>query len=73
MVDAQAADLLWQRLDGLSAFMAALAEAAAGALPADLGDAFRRLRLSEQARRLAGGQPALSPSDPNGELTTFWD
>jgi hypothetical protein len=73
MVDAQAADLLSQRLDGLSAFMTALSAAAPDGLPADLGEALRRSRLSEQARRLAGDPAEPSACDSNGELTTFWD
>jgi hypothetical protein len=73
MVDAQAADLLSQRLCGLAAFVRALAEAAPGGVSADIEDAVRTLTLSDQARRLSG--PSLAPaSDAGGpELTTFWD
>ncbi|HET6969957.1 MAG TPA: hypothetical protein VFH92_02430 [Phenylobacterium sp.] len=73
MVDAQAADLLSQRLSGLAAFVRALAEAAPCDLSADIEDAVRALTLSEQARRLAG--PLLAPPAEAGagELTTFWD
>lgn len=73
MVDAQAADLLSQRLCGLATFVRALAEAAPGDLSADIQDAVRALTLSEQARRLSGPVPT-PPQDASGaELTTFWD
>ena len=71
LVDAQAADLLSQRLSGLAAFVRALAEAAPAGLAADIDNAIRTLTLAEQARRLSG--PSLTPPPETGELMTFWD
>ena len=73
MVDAQAADLLSQRLAGLADFVRALADAAPCDLSADIEDAVRALTLSEQARRLAGPVVAPAAEPSGGELTTFWD
>jgi hypothetical protein len=71
LVDAQAADLLSQRLSGLANFVKALADAAPAGLAADIENAIRTLTLAEQARRLSG--PSLTaPPDP-GEVMTFWD
>ncbi|MBI1199853.1 MAG: hypothetical protein GC203_18495 [Phenylobacterium sp.] len=71
MVDAQAADLLHQRLQGLASFMNALAIAAPVGAAHGVAGALRGLSLSEQARRLAGHAPAAP--EGSGELTTFWD
>jgi hypothetical protein len=71
LVDAQAADLLSQRLSGLATFVTALAEAAPAGLAADIEAAIRSLTLAEQARRLSG--PSLSPPPDTGEVMTFWD
>jgi len=71
LVDAQAADLLSQRLAGLATFVRALAEAAPAGLAADIDSAIRTLTLTEQARRLS--DPTLTPPPDTGELTTFWD
>jgi hypothetical protein len=73
VVDAQAADLLSQRLAGLASFVRALADAAPRDISADIEGAVRALTLSEQARRLSG--PVLAPTTDagGGELTTFWD
>lgn len=71
LVDAQAADLLTQRLQGVGAFVRALADAERSEDYADIERAVRALTLAEQARRLAGG-----PAAPKGEVTpelTFWD
>lgn len=73
MVDAQAADLLSQRLCGLAAFVRALAEAAPGDVSADIQDAVRALTLSEQARRLSGPLLTTTADASGAELTTFWD
>jgi hypothetical protein len=72
LVDAQAADLLSQRLQGLASYMGALAMAAPSGLPHDVDGAVRALNLTDQARRLAGAAPAAAP-EGSGELTTFWD
>ncbi len=71
LVDAQAADLLSQRLSGLANFVKALADAAPAGLAADIGNAIRTLTLAEQARRLSG--PSLTPAPDKGEVITFWD
>lgn len=71
MVDAQAADLLHQRLQGLASFMGALATTTPVGPAHDLAGALRGLSLTEQARRLAGAAPAVP--EGSGELTTFWD
>jgi len=70
MIEAQAADLLSQRLTGLAAFVRALADAAPTDVAADIDGALRLLTLAEQARRLSN--PAHAPAD-TGELMTFWD
>lgn len=70
MVEAQAADLLSQRLVGLAAFLRALASAAPADVAADIDGALRVLTLTEQARRLSN--PAHTPAEP-GDHTTFWD
>jgi hypothetical protein len=72
LIEAQAVDLFSQRLDGLAAFVRALADAAPNDVSADVGDAVRALTLAEQARRLSGAAPAPAP-DPGGEPATFWD
>jgi hypothetical protein len=71
LVDAQAADLLSQRLAGLANFVRALADAAPAGLAADIETAVRTLTLAEQARRLSGPSPAPAPEP--GEALTFWD
>lgn len=74
MIDAQAADLLSQRLAGLANFVAALAHAAPAGLAADIEAAVRTLTLAEQARRLSGPAPAGPPPPPEpGEMMIFWD
>jgi hypothetical protein len=72
LVDAQAADLLSQRLAGLNSFVRALADAERGELTADLEAAVRDLTLAEQARRLSGALPAAAP-EATAEAATFWD
>jgi hypothetical protein len=71
LVDAQAADLLSQRLAGLAQFVSALANAAPDGMAADIDEAIRALTLAEQARRLSG--PSLAPLPDPGEVMTFWD
>ena len=70
VVEAQAADLLSQRLAGLAAFVRALASAAPADAAADIANALRVLTLAEQAQRLS------DPSHVTAEVvdpTTFWD
>jgi hypothetical protein len=71
VIEAQAADLLSQRLAGLAAFVRALADAAPDDVAADIDSALRVLTLTEQARRLSG--PATTPAPDAGEVLTFWD
>jgi len=70
MMEAQAVDLLSQRLSGLAAFLRALAEAAPAGVAADIDKALRVLTLTEQAQRLSN--PATAPTD-EGDPMTFWD
>jgi len=70
MMEAQAVDLLSQRLSGLAAFLRALAEAAPADVAADIDKALRVLNLTEQAQRLSN--PATAPAD-EGDPMTFWD
>jgi hypothetical protein len=72
LVDAQVADLLSQRLQGLTSFVRALADAERGELTADLEAAVRDLTLAEQARRLSGALPSAAP-EAGAEAATFWD
>lgn len=71
LVDAQAADLMSQRLQGLTGFVRALADAERSENYADIERAVRALTLAEQARRLVGAPPAVA-GEPAAELT-FWD
>jgi hypothetical protein len=71
LMEAQAADLLSQRLSGLAAFVRALAHAAPADVGADIGSALRVLTLTEQARRLSN--PDSPPAVEAGEVLTFWD
>lgn len=70
LVEAQAADLLSQRLSGLAAFVRALADAAPLDASADINGALRLVTLADQARRLSN--PNSPAADP-GEALTFWD
>ena len=73
LMDAQAADLLSQRLVGLTAFVRALADAERSDDYAAVEAAVRDLTLAEQARRLAGGAPAPAALPEPGGTSTFWD
>lgn len=76
MMDAQTADLLSQRLEGLARFVRALAEVAPHDLAADVDAAIDTLTLAEQARRLSGqeiGSPSATSDVEAGEPETFWD
>jgi len=70
LVEAQAADLLSQRLAGLAAFVRALATAAPQDAAADIANALRVLTLAEQAQRLS--DPSHTPAEA-GDVATFWD
>lgn len=68
--DAQAADLLTQRLAGLAIILRALARSAPPEAAADTEAALAGLPLADQARRL-GGRPA-TPSSDAGDFS-LWD
>jgi len=73
MEEAQGADLLSQRLEGMAAFLRALAEAVPAGAAIDVHAAMIDLTLAEQARRLAG-PAAATPSaadDASGDLLLF--
>lgn len=70
LMDAQVADLLSQRMEGLAEFMRALAQAVPGEAVIDIERAARVLTLTDQARRLTGRPIA---SEGCGELLTLWD
>ncbi|MBS0360497.1 MAG: hypothetical protein JSR98_03885 [Proteobacteria bacterium] len=74
LTEAQAADLLSQRLTGLSAFLRAIAGAAPSGVTTDVHAAVMDLTLAEQARRLGGLPPAeTSAEEPpdSGDLFLF--
>ena len=76
VIEAQAADLLSQRLTGMAAFLSALASAAPQGVTTDVHAAVMDLTLAEQARRLGG--PSLAPAGPvapadGGDLVLFGD
>jgi hypothetical protein len=74
VMEAQAADLMSQRLTGLAAFLTALAEAAPATAIIDIYDAVMDLTLAEQARRLSGPGRAPAPAAAEGgELMLFGD
>jgi hypothetical protein len=73
--EAQAADLLSQRLEGLAAFLRALAKSAPDGVTTDVYTAVMDLTLAEQARRLSG-PPALCAARIHtsvGDVTLFGD
>lgn len=71
LLEAQAADLLSQRLHGLATFTRALARSSPGGFAPDLGEATRALTLAEQAHRLSGRHRPIAVK--GGGPTTFWD
>lgn len=71
MADAQAADLLTQRLAGLAAFLRALSAAAPAGAVTDVHAAVMDLTLAEQARRLGGPPPPAANAEPYGDLDLF--
>lgn len=77
ITEAQTADLLSQRLEGMAAFLRVIAASAPQNVTTDVYAAVMDLTLSEQARRLSGLPPAdACPRDPPqgcGELQLFGD
>ena len=72
LAECQVADLLSQRLVGVSAFVASLAKAAPREVMVDVLDAVRSLTLAEQAHRLSGRRFAdMQPS--GGDVAFFED
>lgn len=71
VTDAQAADLLSQRLDGMAAFLHALAAAVPAAAVVDVEAAVAGLTLTEQARRLTGPHTARDEAPASGDLFMF--
>lgn len=69
MMEAQAVDLLSQRLAGLADFLRALANAAPADVAADIDKALRVLTLTAQAQRLSSG----ASDDAAEDHATFWD
>jgi len=73
MVEAQAADLLSQRLAGVQSYLAALAEAAPIGAQIDVAGAVMSLLLAEQAHRLGNSLQAAAAVEDDGELHLFED
>lgn len=76
MAEAQAADVLSQRLEGMAAFLRALAKAAPHGVTTDVHAAVMDLTLAEQARRLCGPPAAVASQTLlalSGDVTLFGD
>jgi hypothetical protein len=80
LTEAQAADLLSQRLEGMAAFLKVIAASAPENVTTDVYAAVMNLTLAEQARRLSGPPPELlaepfaaPPPQSCGELQLFGD
>ena len=76
MADAQAADVLSQRLEGVAAFLRALAKAAPAGVTTDVHAAVMDLTVAEQARRLCGPPAAVAAQTLlaiSGDVTLFGD
>ena len=76
LTEAQAADLLSQRLEGMAAFLRVIAASAPQDVTIDVYAAVMDLTLAEQARRLSGLPPAEDRREPPqtcGELQLFGD
>jgi hypothetical protein len=73
MQEAQGADLLSQRLEGMAAFLRALADAVPAGASIDVHAAMIDLTLAEQARRLAGPTPQVTAgaTSDGGDLLFF--
>lgn len=72
LVEAQAADLLSQRLTGVASFLQALADATPQDLMIDVRAALSGLTLSEQVRRLSGPTQGELTAEA-GDLMLFDD
>ena len=68
----QLADLLTQRLCGLTTFLSALASQTPEGASVDLGGALASLRLAAQASRFAGDAPLPDPP-ASGDVLLFED
>ena len=73
LTEAQAADLLSQRLEGMAAFLRAIAANTPEDVTTDVYAAVMDLTLAEQARRLSGPHPLAETAGPCGELQLFGD
>ena len=73
LTEAQAADLLSQRLEGMAAFLRVIAASTPETVTTDVYAAVMDLTLAEQARRLSGPHPAAAEPPPCGELQLFGD
>jgi len=76
MAEAQAVDMLSQRLTGMAAFLSALASAAPQGVTTDVHAAVMDLTLAEQARRLSGPPPEVATQTLlalSGDVTLFGD
>jgi hypothetical protein len=73
VAECQVADMLTQQLDGLAAYVGALAAHAPEEAVIDAARAMRGVTLSDQARRLAGLAGLAARPAPSGDLTLFLD
>jgi len=76
MAEAQAVDMLSQRLTGMAAFLSALASAAPQGVTTDVHAAVMDLTVAEQARRLSGPPPQVAAQTLlalSGDVTLFGD
>jgi len=73
MVEAQAADLLSQRLAGVQSYLTALSEAAPIAAQINVAPAVMSLMLAEQAHRLGDRLQPTAVVEDDGELHLFED
>lgn len=71
VTDAQTADLLSQRLEGMAAFLRALSEAVPTDAVVDVEAAVAGLTLAEQARRLRGPHATADEAPASGDLFMF--
>jgi hypothetical protein len=71
MADCQAADLLSQRIAGMSRFLAVMALAAPDAAHVDVGPLAHKLTLADQAARLSGLPEPDGDEGEAGDLEVF--
>jgi hypothetical protein len=70
----QMADVLTQRLAGLTVFVTALADSAPDGVSLDVGEAVLQLTLADQAARLCGAPPPrVWHEQDDGDLMLFGD